>query len=268
MKSSLTETRDGKGTKEWSDKSYNICRGCEHGCLYCFAKSQACRFESGAHFRTPGEWQKQKLNPRRPKLGAEVGPVGVVMFPTTHDITPTFLPQSLQTIKNLLLNNEVLVVSKPHLAVVQELCKELEDSKSKILFRFSIGSLKREQCGFWEPGAPPPDERIAALRHAFEQGFQTSVSAEPMLDCRMGICELVAAVEPFASESIWVGKMQRIPRKYNAHAPNFADEVEKIHAWQTDAEIYQLVDALQGQPKIRWKDSIKAVLAKKEVLAA
>jgi hypothetical protein len=268
MKSRFTVNRDGKGTKEWSDISYNICRGCEHGCLYCFAKSQACRFKSGARFRIPGEWQKQKLNPNRTGLGREVKPLGVVMFPTSHDITPSFLPQSLATIKNLLLKNEVLIVSKPHLSVVKSLCKELADSKAKILFRFSIGSLKPEQCAFWEPGAPSPLERIAALRHAFERGFQTSVSIEPMLDDRAGICELVAAVEPFASESIWIGKMQRIPMKQNAHVPTFADEVEKIRLRQTDGEILQLVADMKGRGKIRWKDSIKAVLKEADGVGA
>jgi hypothetical protein len=89
------------------------------------------------------------------------------MFPTSHDITPRFLRQSLPTITNLLRHNQVLIVSKPHLAVVRALCKELAGQKDKILFRFTIGSLKKSTCAFWEPGAPPPRERISALQHAF-----------------------------------------------------------------------------------------------------
>jgi len=59
-------------------------------------------------------------------VGAEVKPVGVVMFPTTHDRTPEFLPQFLATLKNLGRHNPVLIVTKPHRSVVAALCREFE----------------------------------------------------------------------------------------------------------------------------------------------
>jgi DNA repair photolyase len=259
-KTTFDDERTGTGTKEWSDFSYNICKGCEHGCLYCYAKTQACRFDKP--MRIPGQWNRQKLNPTRRALGADVGAKGVVMFPTSHDITPRFLRQSLQTITNLLRNNQVLIVSKPHLAVVRALCKELAGQKDKILFRFTIGSLKKSTCAFWEPGAPPPRERISALQHAFNQGYATSVSIEPMLEDRQQICDLVAAVEPYVTDTVWVGKMQRIPRKQNAHVKGFAKAAAIIKVQQTDEEILALAKALQGHGKVRWKDSVKKVIQK------
>jgi DNA repair photolyase len=126
--------------------------------------------------------------------------------------------------------------------------------------------LKPEQCAFWEPGAPTPQERIEALRHAFEHQFQTSVSIEPMLDDRAGICDLVSVVEPFVTDTIWIGKMQRIPQKNNSHVPNFAAELARIRTWQQDGEILELVSALTGRSKVRWKDSVKAVLEKSDCL--
>ena len=138
-KTTFDDNRDGKGTKEWSDFSYNICLGCEHECLYCYAKAMRCRFNKA--MRVPGAWKKQRMSPNKKALGAEVGAKGVVMFPTTHDITPRFLRRSVKTIKNLLANNQVLIVSKPHLSVVRVLCKELTDHKDDILFRFTIGAL-------------------------------------------------------------------------------------------------------------------------------
>jgi len=72
----------------------------------------AGRSNQKAHLRDPAGWAKQALNPNRGRLGAEIGKRGVVMFPTSHGITPTFLPQSLQTIRNLIArDNRVLVVS-------------------------------------------------------------------------------------------------------------------------------------------------------------
>jgi len=252
--------RPGAGTQEWSDYSYNICIGCAHDCLYCYAKGLARRVRP--EMRIPGGWARQRLNPNRAALGAEVGAKGVVMFPTSHDLTPDFLPPALTTIKNLLRRNQVLIVSKPHVPVIRELCRELRGHEQNILFRFTIGALDRRLCEFWEPGAPPPQERQRALQLAHAEGFQTSVSIEPMLDCRERTCELVARLEPWVTDTLWIGKMQRIPRKANAHIPDFEAAVARLQAQQTDAEILRLVAALADHPKVRWKDSIKAVLAR------
>ena len=70
-KTTFDDKRTGKGTKERSDFSYNICKGCEHGCLYCYARSHASRFDE--QIRIPDKWRQQKLNPTRRALGAEVG---------------------------------------------------------------------------------------------------------------------------------------------------------------------------------------------------
>jgi DNA repair photolyase len=250
--------RAGKGTREWSDFSYNICLGCEHECLYCYARMMRSRFD--ASMRPPGAWGRQQLNPTS-RLAAEVSAKGLVMFPTSHDIMPSFLPACLTTIKNLLVRNKVLIVSKPHLPVVRVLCRELVEHKRDLLFRLlSIGSLRKSTCAFWEPGAPPPGERFAALKHAFGKGFATSVSVEPMLEDLQGTCDLVAKVQQYVTDTVWIGKMQRIPRKLNAHVEGFDEAAQKIKAQQSDEKILALVNALEGNPKVRWKDSVKAVL--------
>ncbi|HPA21226.1 MAG TPA: hypothetical protein PLU30_26015 [Verrucomicrobiae bacterium] len=260
---SLTASRSGKGTKEWSDASYNICIGCEHHCRYCYAWILAGRSNRNAHLRDPAGWAKQALNPNRGRLGAEIGKRGVVMFPTSHDITPAFLPQSLQTIENLIAKgNDVLIVSKPHRDVVAALCDGLQKHKSKVMFRFTIGSLNDATCAFWEPGAPPPAERIEALRRAFEKGFATSVSMEPMLEDLDGTRAVVEAVEPFVTNTIWLGKMGRVVSKWNAGVKGFDEALERIRSLQTDDKILALVDAFRAHPKIAWKDSIKEVIDK------
>lgn len=254
------DARTGRGADEWSDAKYNICIGCEHGCLYCYAKALICRTRED--LRAPGAWQQQQLNPKREKMGAEVGRKGVVMFPTSHDITPTFLPEAKITIRNLLQKNKVLIVSKPHLMVIEALCSEFVDSKDKLMFRFSIGSADETLCNYWEPNAPAPQERIQALRFAHAAGFKTSVSMEPMLDNREGICRLVAALQAYVTDSIWLGKMNNIPQKLNANVPGFAAAVQRIKSQQTDEEILKLYEAMKDNPKVRFKDSIKEVLAK------
>jgi DNA repair photolyase len=255
------DKREGKGTEEWSDFSYNILRGCNRGCLYCYAKRQACR--TIPEMRVPGRWQRERLNPNRRAYGKEVGCKGVGMFPTSHDIPPRYLPHALRTIRNLIAGgNQVLVVSKPQLSVVRVLCRELEVSRDSIQFRFTIGSLDRRLCAFWEPGAPCPKERIRALRHAHEHGWQTSVSIEPMLAGRWEAIEVVKAVEKYVSGTIWLGKMQGVMRVWNSHVPGFEERLALVKAQQADEEIRKLVEDLRGHPKVRWKDSVEKVLKK------
>ena len=204
--SSFSGSRRGTGTREWSDRSYNICVGCQHGCLYCYAKRQRNRIHPDVR-RIPSSWRQQRLNPRITKFGAEVGRGGVVMFPTSHDITPRFLPKSVRTIRNILKHNTLIILSKPHLPVVRALCREFADHKESLLFRFTIGTLNRKLAAFWEPGAPAPAERIRALKHAFRLGFKTSVSAEPMIGDADDTVELVNRVSPYVTDTVWIGKM-------------------------------------------------------------
>ena len=75
-----------------------------------------------------------------------------------------------------------MVVSKPHLPCIETICSQMPAYKQQITFRFTVGLLDDDLRAFWEPGAPSFNERLASLRHAFEAGYQTSVSAEPLLE--------------------------------------------------------------------------------------
>ena len=81
--------------------------------------------------------------------------------------------------------------------------------KEQLLFRFTIGSALDEVLSFWEPGAPVFAERLAALELAWANGYQTSVSCEPMLDGH--IDAVIHQVEPFVTDAIWLGKANRFP---------------------------------------------------------
>ena len=130
------------------------------------------------------------------------------MFPSTHDITPSNLSYAIQHLHNILsAGNEVLIVTKPHLEVIERLCKEFADYKDKILFRFTIGSKNSEILKFWEPNATSYEERKASLIYAFENGFQTSLSCEPMLDDNVE--GIVNDLQDYISETIWIRSEER-----------------------------------------------------------
>lgn len=260
--SEFTRPRTGTGTYEWAEINFYIQEGCSNGCLYCYAKANALLF---GRIKDYAQWQKEKI------MWANVNKSwgkrnGVIMFPTTHDITLANLEPSIKALKNMLApGNYVLIVSKPRLDCIGALCNELMEFRGQILFRFTIGSTNETVCKFWEPGAPAPDERIAALIHAYLKGYQTSVSIEPMLAGVEMAIETYCAVEQFVTDTVWIGKMNRIRTRVDISKPENLRAVEELESLQRDEEILRLIDALSGEAKVRWKDSIKAVLQKDQL---
>lgn len=249
--------RTGTGTKEWAEEFVNICIGCQNNCLYCYAAHKAATMRGGWCKRE--DWPNERLSARA-RMTSYPKKVGVVMFPTTHDITPFNLAEYIRVAKLILKSgNNLLIVTKPRHACVRELLMGLVDWVDQILFRFTIGTIDEEVSRFWEPGAPLPKERIDSLRMAWDTGFATSVSIEPMLAGKTGAMNVVKSVLPYVTDTIWIGKMNKINLRVDkAHA----DAVARIADMQCDEEIIALHDRLKGIEQIRWKDSIKEVLAR------
>lgn len=242
------------GTKEWSVKSVNCVNGCSHACRYCYARWDAAeRYGRIA----PADWETMRVRPHDVRKRHKRYD-GRVMFPTTHDITPAVLDDCITVIGNLLeARNELLIVSKPHLGCIQEICRTFLKERSRIMFRFSIGAIDDQVLSYWEPGAPPFAERFQALVSAHAWTFATSVSCEPLLDASDAV-KLFRKLEPYVSDSIWFGKMNRIDQRViDGTSP---EAIEAIKRGQTDERIREIYEALKDEPKVRWKESYKAVL--------
>ena len=183
------------------------------------------------------------------------------MYPTTHDITPALLEPSATTLRAMLAaGNTVLIVSKPHRACVERLCEELLPWRASVMWRFTIGSLDDDVLRFWEPGAPPSDERLACLAHAHQAGYATSVSCEPMLDA--AVERVVAAVEPWVTDSIWIGKANALGGRLavNGCSLDVRAAGRVLVAGQNDDAIRALYARLHEHPLVRWKESVKQVV--------
>lgn len=257
MDNEFSKDRQGTGTYEWADTTYNIQKGCSHGCLYCYACESALRYK---RINNRQEWLTEVINHKAVNKKWSSSNK-TIMFPTTHDITPENIDFCIIALKNMLMpGNKVLIVSKPHLSCIQTLCKELEHWKEQILFRFTIGSIDDGICSFWEPGAPSPAERYHALEYAFKQGFQTSASMEPMLHDRHNAVVTFWFLKRYVTDTIWVGRMNKPKIRVDTTNPDNKFMVEDIGIKQLDAEILKLVEVLKDEPKVRWKDSIKAII--------
>ena len=173
----------------------------------------------------------------------------LVMFPSSHDITPKVLNEAVMVLGNLLkVGNDVLVVSKPRLECIERLCNEFSDYKDKILFRFTIGAMDNDILKFFEPGAPSYEERKEALKYAFDSGFSTSVSVEPVLDMN-NVIDLFFDLEPFVSETIWIGKINHVKKNIKVESP----EVDRVVKEQCQENCDLVFELLNKEPKVRFK---------------
>jgi len=184
---------------------------------------------------------------------------GRVMFPSSHDIFdfPHIKDACFAVLSKLLVaGNDLLVTTKPRFSVVREIDCLFSDYKKRLQFRFTITSNDDRLLSFWEPNAPGFSERMKSLKYAFSNGYKTSVSVEPFLDYDPE--SLVRTVEPYCTESLWIGKMNYIPRnKVTRNDSSFYDAIRNNYESNHLKELY---DGLKRFPKIRFKDSIRIKL--------
>jgi DNA repair photolyase len=244
------------GTKEWADHNINCIIGCENNCRYCYAKLMARRFRKATY----ENWSTMKI--REDVVQRSFGKMsGRIMFPTSHDIVdiPGVREACFITLGKLLeSDNEVLVTTKPRFSIIKQIDKRYSDYKDRLQFRFTITSVDNNLLQFWEPNAPLFEERFKSLKYAFNKGYRTSVSIEPFLDRKPHV--LIRKVEPFCSESIWIGKMNYIPSDSSLtdDVQPFYSEVRRNYEINHLFEIY---NDLRNFNKIRFKDSMMIKLS-------
>jgi len=252
-KSSIKKT----GTREWAPNTINIQLGCPNDCLYCYGRSNAVRFK----WTTREKWSTPIINQQA--VDKNYGKYrGVVMFPSTHDITPGNYNECMVVILKLLdAGNYVLIVSKPNFDCIGPMCERLAVYKQQIEFRFTIGSTRDDVLAFWEPGAPGFEERLNCLKYAHFKNYLTSVSAEPYLDD--GIEHLYTRCFPYITESFWIGTLRHFNRRVDRSAitvDQMYDFVTPLLACQQPNPVRRLYEKLNGRPYIKWKDSVREIV--------
>lgn len=249
---------NSNGTKEWSIQSANFITGCKNDCKYCFSKATAIYNKR----KTQDDWKEEIVKPSKLNKGWRLRKDGRIMFPSSHDITPQHLSESIQFLKNILLTgSQILIVSKPHLKCITAICDEFINYNDKILFRFTIGSSDNATLKFWEPGAPSFEERVTSVKYAFGKGYGTSISCEPMLDNNIG--DVIDIVRPYVTHSVWLGKMSKMKQRLEMNTP-ITDELKvkanQLYNWQSDDEIKTLYGRYKNDSLIRWKGEIKTIV--------
>lgn len=245
------------GVHEWAVCSANFINGCKHDCKYCYSKEMAIRFKR----KTADNWKNEEVNFNKLNQSFPLKK-GSVMFPSSHDIHPDHLNEHLIFLYNILKSgNSVLIVTKPHFVCVSKILDTFVKYRNKILFRFTIGSCNDDELNFWEPGAPDFSERVESLKLAYDSGFRTSISCEPMLDDRIEL--LTYYLQDYVNDSIWLGKANFLLKRLKINKCLDFETVKKANQLiksQTDEYILDLYHRLNSNPIIKWKESIKKIV--------
>jgi DNA repair photolyase len=259
-KNKFNEVKPGHGVSEWAPWSYNIGTGCSSNCAYCYScgiTMDMAKKDGKVFLRS--DWPNEQIKPWKVNIDHKVDEW--VMFPSMHCISEKYLPYYILTLENILkAGNRVLIVTKARLQSIQAICDRFPQYKEQILFRITIGSMNANVCKFWEPGAPSPQERMEALQYAHQNGFQTSVSAEPMLESYEEAISLYETLSPLLTDTIWFGKMAEIDKRVDMTNPAYAKASAMIKEFQSNKNIRLLYNSLKDRPKVMWKDSVREVV--------
>ena len=261
---SINSKKASTENRQWADKYENLISGCAHDCKYCYAKAMIVQYKKN----TVDNWKNEVI--RNPYLLTKKFRKrnDLIMFPSSHDITPEHLQENMTFLGNILAaGNKVLIVTKPHLECVKLMCDVFPPFKDNILFRFTIGSVDSDTLQFWETNAPDFNERLESLKYAFNAGYQTSVSCEPMLDDKVD--QVIDKVSPYVTETIWLGKPNRLIERLSMNGFQYdqpvMNQARKLMGLFSDANIVTLYARYRDNPKIMWKDSIKKVLKRYKI---
>lgn len=244
-----------KGTREWAEVNCNFQRGCRNDCTYCYAKATAIRFGTS----TPDSWKEPTISmPEHYPHGK------TVMMPSSHDIGSANVDAALECLKNLLeRDNRVLIVTKAQLSAVNAMIAALASPplsryRGNVSFRVTIGTADEIMIRRFEPGAPDFHERFMALRSLFMAGFQTSVSAEPLLGGIDTFNDLYLRVRRYVTDCVWVGKMNVPRQRIRLNTGSTFDEglIDWILKRQTEDELYRLYLKYKDEEMVRFKDSV------------
>jgi DNA repair photolyase len=169
------------------DRSINPYRGCEHGCIYCFARpthaymglSAGLDFETKL-FAKPDAAKLLERELAKPGYKVRVIAIGTNTDPYQPIEKEWRIMRGILEVLNK-ANHPVSIVTKS--AMILRDLDILQEMASKNLVRvgISVTTLDRKLARTMEPRAATPPRRLETIRTLAEAGIQTAVMAAPLI---------------------------------------------------------------------------------------
>ncbi|HEY0122222.1 MAG TPA: PA0069 family radical SAM protein [Rhizobium sp.] len=169
------------------DRSINPYRGCEHGCIYCFARpthaymglSAGLDFEAKLFAKPDAakllerELAKPGYKPRVIAIGTNTDPYQPI------EKEWRIMRQILEVLNKA--NHPVAIVTKSALVMRDiDILKEMA-AKNLVRVGLSVTTLDRKLARTMEPRAATPQRRLEAIRALSEAGIQTAIMVAPII---------------------------------------------------------------------------------------
>ncbi len=171
------------------ETSINPYRGCEHGCIYCFARPthEYLGFSAGLDFETRIMVKEDGPELLRKELSSSKwSPQTIVMSGVTDCYQP--IERKLQLTRRCLavlgeFRNPVAIITKNHLVTRDiDLLGELA-AHNAALVNVSITTLDATLTPRLEPRASLPRHRLAAVQELTAAGIPVNVMVAPVIPC-------------------------------------------------------------------------------------
>ncbi|MBH5322786.1 PA0069 family radical SAM protein [Aurantiacibacter sediminis] len=231
------------------DRSINAYRGCEHGCVYCFARPT-----HAYHDLSPGLDFETKLfaKPDAPRLLRETlarpkyVPKPIAMGTNTDPYQP--IEKRYRITRQLLeicleCRHPVTITTKSD-RVLQDLDLLKEMAQQELVaVAISVTSLDPALSGKLEPRAAAPHKRMAALGQLAENGIPTHCSIAPIIPA-ITDCFMEEIIQEAASAG--VGSIGWIPlRLPHEVAPLFREWLD-VHFPDRAAKVMSIVRSIRN----------------------
>lgn len=222
------------------EASLNPYRGCEHGCVYCYARPthEYLGFSAGLDFESRILVKEEAPSLLRAELASPAWePVTLAMSGVTDPYQPA--ERRLRITRGCLevlaeARNPVAVITKSHLVTRDaDVLAELA-SHGAARVGVSVTTLDEELRRVLEPRAPTPSRRLEAIHKLAQAGVPAGVMIAPVIP---GLTEheipaiLEAAAEAGATRAAWI--MLRLPHGVSEMfeawlEAHFPDRKEKV----------------------------------------
>jgi len=169
------------------DRSINAYRGCEHGCIYCFARPTHAFHDlsPGLDFETRLFAKPDAARLLRETLGRpRYRPAPIAMGTNTDPYQPIEARYRItrEVLEVCLEARHPVIITTKSDRVLRDLDLLGEMAKLNLVaVGISVTSLDPRLAGLLEPRAASPDKRLAALARLVEAGIPAHVSVAPVI---------------------------------------------------------------------------------------
>ena len=165
----------------------NAYRGCSHACTYCFARPthEYLGLDIGSDFERRivvkiNAVERLRAEVRAAKWSGDHIAMGTNTDPYQHAEGKYHLTRGIIDVLSE-ARNPFSILTKSTLILRDAKALAAAATRTDVSVSFSIGTLDRDVWKLTEPGTPPPDKRIEAVRRLTEAGVSCGVLVAPLL---------------------------------------------------------------------------------------